>query len=104
VANVLLQKFVLELGVLPRMRDPVHIHCDDKAAITEVKKLGTHSVDKSILRRYHVIRDYVKDGRIGICKVHTDLNVVDLFTKPLPMAMFDPHQHSMGVRSLPNVN
>jgi hypothetical protein len=51
VANeaVWLQKFVLGLGVLPRMRDPVHIYCDNKAAITEVKELGTHYVDKPIL-------------------------------------------------------
>jgi hypothetical protein len=33
-----------------------------------------------------------------------DLNVVEPLEKPLPMAKFDPHQHSMGVRSLPNVN
>jgi hypothetical protein len=106
VANeaVWLQKFVLELGVLPGMRDHVHIYCDNKAAITEVKELGTHSIDKLILRRYNVIRDYVKDGRISICKVHMDLNVAKPLTKPLPLAKFDPHQHSMGVRSLPNVN
>jgi hypothetical protein len=70
--TVWLQKFILELGVLPRMRDPVHIHCDDTTAITNIGELGTHSVDKPVLRRYHVIRDYVRDGRISICKLHTD--------------------------------
>jgi hypothetical protein len=86
------------------MRDHVHIQCDDKAAIMEIRELGAHSVDKPILRRYHVIKDYVKDGRIRICKVHTDLNVAEPLAKPLPLAKFDPHQHSMGVRSLPSVN
>jgi hypothetical protein len=40
VANeaVWLQKFVLELGVLPGMRDPVHIHCDD---MTTLRKIGS---------------------------------------------------------------
>jgi hypothetical protein len=99
---VWLQKFVLKLGVLPGMCDPVHIHCDEKAAIKEIRELGTHTVDKPILPRYHVIRDYVKDGRIRICKVHTDLNVAEPLAKPLPLAKLDPHQHSMGVRSLPN--
>jgi hypothetical protein len=101
---VWLQKFILELGVLPGMHNPLHIHCDDKATIVEIRELGTHSVDIPILRRYHVIRDYVKDGRISICKVHTDLNVAELLAKPLPLDKFDPHQHAMGVRSLPNVN
>jgi hypothetical protein len=51
VANeaVWLQKFILEFGVLPRMHDAVHIYCDDKAAIIEIRELGTHSVDKPIL-------------------------------------------------------
>jgi hypothetical protein len=40
VANeaVWLQKFVLELGVLPGMRNPVHIHCDD---MTALRKIGS---------------------------------------------------------------
>jgi hypothetical protein len=33
-----------------------------------------------------------------------DLNVAKPLAKPLPLAKFDPHQHAMGVRSLPNVN
>jgi hypothetical protein len=50
VANeaVWLQKFILELGVPPGMRDPIHIHCDDKTAITEIRELSAHSVDKPI--------------------------------------------------------
>jgi hypothetical protein len=84
---VWLQKFVIELGVFPRMHDPIHICCDDTTAITKAKELRAHSVDKPILRRYHVIRDYVKDGRIRICKVHMDQNVADPLTKPLPEAL-----------------
>jgi hypothetical protein len=99
-----LQKFIIELGVFPRMHDPVHIYCDDTAAIAKVKELRAHSVDKPILRNYHVIRDYVKDGRIRVCKTHMDLNVADPLMKPLPWAKFDPHRHSMGVRSLTIVN
>ena len=32
------------------------------------------------------------------CNVHTDLNVTDPLTKPLPRAKHDQHQNSMGVR------
>jgi hypothetical protein len=51
VANeaVWLQKFILELGVLPGMRNHVHIHCGDKASITKDRELETHSVDKPVL-------------------------------------------------------
>jgi hypothetical protein len=79
------------------------ILCDNTANITNTKELRAHSIVKHILQHYHVIRDYVKDGKVRVCKVHTDLNLVDPLMKPLPRAMFDPHRHSMGVRSLPNV-
>jgi hypothetical protein len=81
---VWLQKFVIKLGVFPGMHDPVHIYCDDTAAIAKTKELRAHSIDKPTLRQYHVISDYVMDGRIRICKAHMDLNVADPLSKPLP--------------------
>jgi hypothetical protein len=35
-----------------------------------------------------------------ICKIHTDLNVADPFTKPLPQHKNEPHMRSMGIRYL----
>ena len=100
---VWLRKFVIELGVFPSAQDPVDILCDNTGAIANAKEPRSHSTAKHILRRYHVIRDYVKDGDMKICKVHTDLNVADPLTKPLPRAKHDQHQEAMGVRLL-NVN
>ena len=40
----------------------------------------------------------VQKGDIDICKVHTDLNVADPLTKPLPRAKHDQHQNAMGVQ------
>jgi hypothetical protein len=102
--GVQLRKFVIELGVFPSMDDPVDIMCDNMAAITNTKELRPHSVIKHILQHYHVIRDYVKDGKVKVCKVHTDRNIADPLTKPLPQEKFDPHRHLMGVKSLPIIN
>jgi hypothetical protein len=85
------------------MDDPVDILCDNTAAIANTKELRSHSVVKHILQHYHVISNYVKDGKVRVCKVHTDMNMADPLMKPLPRAKFDPHRHSMGVRSLPIV-
>jgi hypothetical protein len=74
------------------------------AAIVNTKELRAHSVVKHILRRYHVIREYVKDGKVKVCKVPTDLNVADPLMKPVPRAKFDPHRDSVGVRSLSIIN
>ena len=101
---VWLRKFVKQLAVFPSACDPVTVFCDNTGAIANAKEPRCHSTAKHILRRFHVIRDYVKKRRIQICKVHTDLNVADPLTKPLPQAKHDQHQESMGVRLLPNVN
>jgi hypothetical protein len=46
VANevVCVQKFVINLGVFPGMHDPIHIYCDDTAAIAKAKELRAHSM------------------------------------------------------------
>ena len=88
---VWLRKFVKQLGVFPSTRDPMTILCDNTGAIANAKELRSHSTAKHILRRFHVIRDYVSKRRIKICKVHTNLNVADPLTKALPQEKHDQH-------------
>jgi hypothetical protein len=102
--GVRLRKFIIELAVFASMDDPVDIMCDNMASIANTKELRAHSVVKHILQHYHVIRSYVNDGKVKVCEVHTDLNIADPLTKPLPWEKFDPHRLSMGVRSLSIVN
>ena len=99
-----LKKFTTELGVIPSVLDPMTIYCDNTGAIANAKEPRSHNNSKHIKRCFHMIREYVKEGDIKICKVHTNLNVADPLTKPLPRAKHDQHQESMGVRFLPNVN
>src|SRR4051812_3462133 len=79
-----LKKFVIELGVFPSCTDPVGIFCDNTGAIANAKEPRTHSTTKHILLKFHVTRDYVRDGHTRIQKIHTDLNAADPMTKPLP--------------------
>lgn len=98
---VWLRKFIIEFGVFP---SPVVLFCDNTGAIANTKDPKAHSVAKHIPRRYHVIRDYVRDKEVKVCKIHTDLNVANPLTKPLPQAKHDEHQKSTGFVALPNVN
>ena len=93
-----------QLGVFPSTRGPVTILCDNTGAITNAKEMRNHSTVKHMLRRFHVVREYVSKKRINVCKVHTDLNVADPLTKALPQAKHDQHRESMGVRLLPDIN
>ena len=101
---VWLRKFIIELGVFPSAQDPVTLYCDNTGAIANAKEPRSHSTAKHILRRFHVIRQYVQEGDVKICKVHTDLNVADPLTKPPLLDKHVKHQNAMGVRLLPSCN
>ena len=96
--GVWMKEFISDLGVIPSAPGPMKIFCNNTGAIFLVKKSRFHKRTKHIKRRFNSIRDQVKEGDIEICKIHTDLNVVDPLTKPLPRAKHDQHQDFMGVR------
>src|SRR6187401_1300335 len=93
-----MKELISDLGVIPSASGPMKIICDNTGAIALAKEYMFHKRIKHIRRRFNSIRDQVKVGDIEICKIHTDLNVADLLTKPLPRAKHDQHQDSMGVR------
>ena len=102
--GVWIRNFITELGVVPSALDPLEILCDNTGAIALAKEPRYHPKTKHINRKFHIIRDYITDGDLKISKVHTDLNVADPLTKPLPRVKHDQHLSAMGVRLLPNVN
>ena len=96
--GVWMKEFISDLGVIPSASGPMKIFCDNTGAIASVKGSRFHKRTKHIKRSLNSIREKVKDGDIEICKIHTDLNVADPLTKPLPRAKHDQHRSSMGVR------
>ncbi|KAK1664333.1 hypothetical protein QYE76_052492, partial [Lolium multiflorum] len=94
---VWMKRFIVELGVVPSALDPLVIYCDNTGAIANAKEPRSHKKLKHIKLRFHSIREYIEDGEVEICKVHTDLNVADPLTKALPRAKHDQHQNAMGV-------
>ncbi len=95
-----IKKFITELGVVPTALDPVEIYCDNSSAVALAKDPRSHQKSKHIERKYHLIRDYVDKGYVKVCKIHTDLNVSDPMTKPLPRAKHEQHRKAIGVREL----
>ena len=96
--GVWMKEFITDLGEIPNASGPMTLFCDNTGAIAIAKEPRFHKKTKHIKRRFNSIREYIQDGNIDICKVHTDLNVADPLTKPLPRAKHDQHQNSMGVR------
>src|SRR3954464_12827306 len=78
---VCMKEFISEVGVVANALDPMVIYCDNNGSIANAKEPRSHKHSKHIKRRFHSIREHVKDGDIKICKVHTDLNIADPLTK-----------------------
>ncbi|KAK1681961.1 hypothetical protein QYE76_042809 [Lolium multiflorum] len=72
---VWMKRFIVELGVVPSALDPLVIYCDNMGAIANAHEPRSHKRLKHIKLRYHSIREYIEDGEVKICKVHTDPNV-----------------------------
>ena len=96
--GVWMKELISDIGVIPSASGPMKIFCDNTGAISLAKESKFHKRTEYIKIRFNSIRDQVKEGDIEICKIHTDLNVADPLTKPLPRAKHDQHQDSMGVK------
>ena len=93
-------KFVSVLGVVPSASSPVDFYCDNSGAIAQAEEPRSHQNFKHILWRYHLIHEIIDRGYVNICKVHTDLNIANPLTKPLPQPKHEAHPKAMGIRYL----
>ena len=96
--GVWIRKFLIELGLFPNASSPLDLYCDNSGAIAEAKEPRNHQKGKHVMRRVHLIREFIDRGEIKICKIHTDLNILDPLIKPLPQAKHERHTRPMGIR------
>ena len=99
---VWIKKTVFRLGVVPSITNLVDVYCDNNGAIAQAKEPISHQRSRHILRRFHLIREIIERGDVKICRVHTDDNVVDTLTKPLPQSKHDSHTRSISIQFMPN--
>ncbi|GJX16508.1 putative ribonuclease H-like domain-containing protein, partial [Tanacetum coccineum] len=65
------------------------IYIDNESTICIVKNPVYHSKTKHIEKHHHFIRDCYEKKLISVEKIHTDLNVADLLTKPFDGPRFN---------------
>ncbi|VFQ79345.1 unnamed protein product [Cuscuta campestris] len=89
--GVWLKNFIIELGVVPSIKNPIPLFCDNNGAIAQAKEPRSHQKTKHIVRRYHIIREIVPRGDVEICKIGTDDNIADPLTKALGKPKHESH-------------
>ena len=65
---VWMRKFMDQLGVVPVVKLPIPLYCDNSATISLVKEPTLHKRAKHILRKYHLIREIKTQGDINSLK------------------------------------
>ncbi|KAD5802762.1 hypothetical protein E3N88_14122 [Mikania micrantha] len=93
-----MKKFMTDLGVVPSIKKPIEILCDNTGAIAQAKEPRSYHRSKHILRQFHYIREVVERGDFKIDKIHTDQNLADPFTKPMPLSKHEEHVEKIGLR------
>ena len=100
---VWLKKFLLDLHVIPSADRPITLYCDNSGAVAQSKEPRSHKKHKHILRKYHLIRDFIDRGDTVVNKIESEENLADPFTKSLPERVFEKHVNCMSLKRVPGL-
>jgi hypothetical protein len=73
--------------------------CGQQVTIKLSKNPLQHGRSKHIDTRFHFLKDHVKHKTIELEYCNTKEQVVDIFTKPLPIAPFNMLREMLGMKA-----
>nr|GEY36218.1 retrovirus-related Pol polyprotein from transposon TNT 1-94 [Tanacetum cinerariifolium] len=95
---VWMRKFINGIGgVMPSNKRPMEILCDNEPALAITSDPRILKGVIHFQRKYHYIREVIQEGEIVLKKVYIDDNVVDPFTKPVPLNKHFEHAIAIGI-------
>ncbi|KAL0281744.1 UNVERIFIED_CONTAM: hypothetical protein Sradi_2510600 [Sesamum radiatum] len=95
-----MKNYIQELGVGPRIAEPIVVFFDNNGAIAHAKELRSHHRSKHILRCYHLLREMVSRGDVRMDRVSSSENTADPPTKLMSQLASTRHLDKMGLRSM----
>ncbi|RVW97571.1 Retrovirus-related Pol polyprotein from transposon TNT 1-94 [Vitis vinifera] len=98
--GVWLKSFISGLKVMDSISRPLSIYCDNSAAVFMAKNNKSGSRSKHIDIKYLAIRERVKEKKVVIEHISTELMIADPLTKGMPPLKFKDHVMNMGLSSL----
>ncbi|GJT11853.1 hypothetical protein Tco_0858895 [Tanacetum coccineum] len=95
---VWVRKFIYGLGVVPTIKEPINVYCDNTRAITIANESGITKGARHFRSKVHYLREVIEFGDIKLEKVHIDDKLAGPFTKALA---FPKHsEHTKNIRML----
>ena len=97
--GVWLKSFIYGLKSFISISRPLKIFCDNSAAVFLAKNNKSGSRSKHIDIKYLAIREHVKEKKVVIEHISTELMIADPLTKGMPPMKFKDHVNRMGIVS-----
>ena len=97
---VWLKKFYIDLEVVPNMKKPLVLYCDNSGEVANSKEPRSHKRGKHIERKYHLIREIIHRGDVVVMKIASKQNLTYLFIKTLPERVFTGHLEGQVLRDM----
>ncbi|KAL6329418.1 hypothetical protein AAG906_018057 [Vitis piasezkii] len=89
-----------KLIIMDSISRPLSIYCDNSTIVFMAKNNKSGSQSKHIDIKYLAIRECVKEKKVVIEHIITELMIVDPLTKSMPPLKFKHHVMNMGLSSL----
>ena len=93
-----LKNFIGDLGVVPAIKEPMEIFCDNESAVALAKEPKDHGRSRYINKKYHFIRHRIEEGILVAKRVSSDENPADPLTKGLTLVKHLQHARSIGLK------
>ncbi|XP_071719245.1 uncharacterized mitochondrial protein AtMg00810-like [Rutidosis leptorrhynchoides] len=107
IANVVSESCWLH-NILLEIRCPISkatiVFCDNVSAIFLSGNPVKHQRTKHIEMDIHFVREKVARGQVRVLHVPTQFQIADIFTKGLPLVLFEAFRDSLNVRPLSRSN
>ncbi|XP_042983339.1 secreted RxLR effector protein 161-like [Carya illinoinensis] len=98
--GVWLKSFISGLRVMDSITKPLRIYCNNSASIFMAKNNNSESRSKHINIKYLAIRERVKEKKVVIEHVGTELMIADPLIKGMSPLKFKDHVVNMGLGSI----
>nr|GEX18111.1 hypothetical protein [Tanacetum cinerariifolium] len=90
-------KFISGLGIVPPIKEPISMYCDNTGTIAIAKDDGVTKGARHFRVKAHYLRETIKLGDVKIEKIDTDDNLADPFTKALAFPKHSELTRNIGL-------